>query len=182
MIRPVLEWPDPRLMQISQPVLQVTQPMVAFCQDLVDTLKDREGLGLAAPQLGTPRRIVALDLSLHFGEVVPGILMVNPTITTRSDELVTWEEGCLSLPLVVEEVERPAKVTCKWQELRHVGTDEWMEREFEDMWAVAVQHELDHLDGVLFFDHVSKLKRDIAKRALHKRARQRGSTNTLRRA
>lgn len=165
MIHTVLEYPNPALQVVSTPVEQVTPLAYEFCRDLVETLQACRGLGLSAPQLGVPRRIIAIDMSNYTGKDEPGYVLINPEITSSEGEQVC-SEGCLSLPGIIEEVTRAEQVTVRARKVN----GEVIELVADDMMAIALQHEIDHLDGILFFDKVSRMRRDIAKRKLHKRA------------
>ncbi len=154
-IRDILILPDKRLRQVSEPVKKVTAEIKKLVEDMFETMYAAPGIGLAAIQVGVPKRVVTMDLAKREGETEPHVF-INPEITWRSEELSTYEEGCLSIPEVHEDVERPAKVRFKYLDLdgkAHVA-------EAEGLFATCIQHEVDHLDGVLFIDHISKLKRD----------------------
>ena len=117
---------------------------------------DAPGIGLAAPQIGELKRIVVMDLAKEGEEPADPIVMINPEILSYSDETVVTEEGCLSIPELYYEVERPAEVTVRYTDLE----GKTVEREATDRLAICIQHELDHLDGVLYIDYLSRLKRD----------------------
>lgn len=147
--------PDTRLRQISPPVLGVDKALRAFVDDMFETMYDAPGIGLAAIQVGEPKRLFTLDVSKREENRDP-LVIINPEITWKSEEMNVYEEGCLSIPEYYEEVERPAKVRLKYRDI------DFNEREIEadGLLATCIQHELDHLNGVLFIDHISKLKRD----------------------
>ena len=159
-VLPIVEVPDPRLRLISKPVEQVTDETRAFVQDMIDTMYDANGIGLAAIQVGVDRRILVIDLQAEEDEEGKPIrapkAYINPEILSASDELSTYNEGCLSIPEYYAEVERPDRVRVKFRDLE--GTEQ--EIEADGLLATCIQHEIDHLNGVLFIDHISKLKRD----------------------
>ena len=154
-VRPILVLPDARLRAVADPIVEVDDEIKALAKDMLDTMYDAPGIGLAAPQIGEMKRIVVMDLSKE-GEKPDPIVMINPEILKYSDETVTTEEGCLSIPEIYYDVERPAEVTVKYTDLD--GKE--VEREAKDRLAICIQHELDHLDGVLYIDYLSRLKRD----------------------
>jgi peptide deformylase len=157
-IREILVVPDARLKQVSTPVEGgVDDALRALMDDMLDTMYDAPGIGLAAIQIGVAKRVIVMDLSREDEDRQPRYF-VNPEIVWRSEETLPYEEGCLSVPDIYDEVDRPARVRLKY--LNYQG--EAIEEEAEGMYAVCIQHEMDHLDGVLFIDHLSRLKRDRA--------------------
>ena len=154
-IRPILTLPDPRLRAVADPIEGVDDEVRKLAKDMLDTMYDAPGIGLAATQLGVMRRIVVMDLAKE-GETPEPIVMINPEILKFSDETVETEEGCLSIPEIFYEVERPADVTVRYTDLD--GKEQT--KEASDRLAICIQHELDHLDGVLYIDYLSRLKRD----------------------
>jgi len=156
-IRPILTVPDPFLKQVSKPVEQVDDALRALMDDMLETMYAAPGIGLAAIQIGEPIRVIVMDLAGGEDEPAPQFF-VNPEITWRSEELFTYEEGCLSVPEIYDEIERPARVRLTY--LNYNG--ERVEEEAEGLYAVCIQHEFDHLEGVLFIDKLSRLKRDRA--------------------
>ncbi|HEY0855266.1 MAG TPA: peptide deformylase [Devosia sp.] len=153
--RPILVLPDPRLRAIADPIEKVDDSVKALAKDMLDTMYDAPGIGLAGPQIGEMKRIVVMDLAKE-GEDPAPIVMINPEILKFSDETVTTEEGCLSIPELYYDVERPAEVT-----VRYIDLDgKTVEKDATDRLAICIQHELDHLDGVLYIDYLSRLKRD----------------------
>ena len=156
------------LKAVSTPVGEVTDEVRALMEDMLETMYAAPGIGLAAAQVGVARRIVVMDLAREDEPKAPR-RFVDPEITWRSAELATYDEGCLSIPEIFDAVERPARV-------RFDYTDETGARirgeEAEELFAVCIQHEIDHLDGVLFLDHLSRLKRDRAVQKVKKAARQ----------
>ena len=154
-IREILTVPNPVLKTVSKPVETVTDETRALMDDMLETMYAAPGIGLAAPQIGELRRVIVLDIDREDLKTGP-ILMANPEIIEASDEDATYEEGCLSVPEHYSDVVRPAKVT-----VRYLDRDgETKELACDGLLATCVQHEIDHLNGVLFIDHISKLKRD----------------------
>jgi len=156
-IRPILTVPDPKLKLVSKPVERVDDTLRALMDDMLETMYAAPGIGLAAIQVGEPVRVIVMDLARE-GEGPAPRHFVNPEIVWASEETAPYEEGCLSVPEIYDEVERPARVKIKY--LNYKG-DELVE-DCEGLYAVCIQHEMDHLNGVLFIDHLSRLKRDRA--------------------
>jgi peptide deformylase len=153
--REILILPDKRLRLVSKPVAKVDAAVKKLVADMFDTMYEAPGIGLAAIQIGEPRRVVTMDLAKKEGEKKPQVF-INPEIVDGSDETSVHEEGCLSIPEYYEEVERPAVVTVKYLDLDGKAH----EVKATGLLATCIQHEIDHLNGVLFIDHLSKLKRD----------------------
>jgi peptide deformylase len=153
--RPILILPDPRLRAVADPVVEIDEDIKKLARDMLDTMYDAPGIGLAAPQVGELKRIVVMDLSKE-DEPNDPIVMINPEILKFSDATVTTEEGCLSIPELYYDVERPAEVTVRYTDLEGKTHD----LDAKERLAICVQHELDHLDGVLYIDYLSRLKRD----------------------
>jgi peptide deformylase len=153
--REILVLPDARLRQVADPIEKIDASIKALAKDMLDTMYDAPGIGLAAPQIGEMKRIVVMDLAKE-GEKPDPIVMINPEILKYSEDTVTSEEGCLSIPEIYYEVERPADVTVRYTDL----DGKTVEKDATDRLAVCIQHELDHLDGVLYIDYLSRLKRD----------------------
>jgi len=167
-LRTILVAPDPRLKQKSAPVEgPVTDAHRALMDDMLETMYDAPGIGLAAIQVGEPLRIIVMDLARE-GEDKQPRFFVNPEILWASEELFTYEEGCLSVPDIYDDVERPARVKLRYMNYK----GETVEEEAEGLYAVCIQHEMDHLEGVLFIDHLSRLKRENALRRLKKARRE----------
>ena len=163
-IRPILTAPDPRLKQKSKPVEGgVTDAHRKLMDDMLETMYDAPGIGLAAIQIGEPLRIIVMDLAGKDEPKQPRYF-VNPEILWTSDDKKPYEEGCLSVPEIYEEVQRPAHVKLRY--LDYNGKQ--VEEEAHDLYAVCIQHEMDHLEGVLFIDHLSRLKRETALRKVKK--------------
>ena len=165
-IRPIITAPDPRLRQISKPVEAVDDELRALMDDMLETMYAAPGIGLAAIQIGVPKRVIVMDLSGPEEDRAPRFF-VNPEIVDPSETLAAYEEGCLSVPEFYEEVERPA--TCRVKYLDYDGEPQVLEA--EGLLATCIQHEMDHLEGVLFIDHLSRLKRDRILRKLKKEQR-----------
>ncbi|TNE36488.1 MAG: peptide deformylase [Alphaproteobacteria bacterium] len=165
-ILPILVAPDPRLKVISEPVVDVTDDIRKLMDDMLETMYDAPGIGLAAVQVGVPKRVIVMDLARE-GEDKSPLFLVNPEIVEASGDLSVYEEGCLSLPTYYEDVERPSKATVTY--LDYNGERQTIE--CEGLLATCIQHEMDHLEGVLFVDHISKLKRSIILRKLQKTKR-----------
>jgi peptide deformylase len=167
-VRPILIAPDPRLKQKSAPVEgTVSDEHRALMDDMLETMYAAPGIGLAAIQVGVPLRIIVMDLAREGEEKQPRYF-VNPEILWASAELQPYEEGCLSVPDIYDDVERPARVKLRY--LNYKG--ETVEEDAEGLYAVCIQHEMDHLEGVLFIDHLSRLKRENALRKLKKARRE----------
>jgi len=154
-VRDILILPDKRLRLVSKPVAKVDSTVKKLIDDMFETMYDAPGIGLAAIQIGEPQRVVTIDLAKKDDPKAPQVF-INPEIVTKSDDKKAHEEGCLSIPEYYEEVERPAAVTVKY--LDRDGKKR--EVEATGLLATCLQHEIDHLDGVLFIDYISKLKRD----------------------
>jgi len=154
-VRKILVLPHRKLRQKSQAVEKITADIRALVEDMLATMYEAPGIGLAAIQIGVPRRVVTMDLSKKENEKNPRVF-INPQIVWSSEERSVYEEGCLSIPDVHEDVERPARVRVRFLDL----DGRWHEEEASELYATCIQHEIDHLNGVLFIDHLSKLKRD----------------------
>lgn len=165
-IRDILVVPDPVLKQVSQPVERVDDDLRALMDDMLETMYDAPGIGLAAIQIGVPKQVIVMDLAGPDEPKAPRYF-VNPQILDASDETQPYEEGCLSVPDIYDEVERPSKVKLKY--LNYQGEE--VVEEAEGLFAVCIQHEMDHLKGVLFIDYLSRLKRDRAVAKVKKQAR-----------
>ena len=154
-IRPILVIPDPRLKLVSEPVAAVDDSIRALADDMLDTMYDAPGIGLAAIQIGVAQRVLVIDLAKQDEEKQP-MVFINPEIVWSSEERAVYDEGCLSIPEYYEDVERPSKVRARY--LDREGREN--ELEADGLLATALQHEIDHLNGVLFIDHISRLKRE----------------------
>ena len=170
---PIIEVPDPRLRKISSPVEKVDDELRALIADMFETMYDAPGIGLAAIQVGVPKRLLVMDLgepAEEGGEPVrePRVF-INPEILTHSDEEMPYTEGCLSVPDQYAEVLRPDHIRARW--LDEHGKQH--EENLDGLLAICLQHEMDHLEGILFIDHLSKLKRDMVLKKLAKARRER---------
>ena len=162
-IRPILIAPDPRLKAVSAPVETVDAEIRKLVEDMADSMYAAEGIGLAAVQIGVAKRVIVMDLDQKDGKK-DWRVFINPKITRASEEMATFEEGCLSVPEIWDDVERPARIKAEYLDL----DGKTVEIEADGMLATCLQHEMDHLEGVLFIDHFSRLKRSIALRKLAK--------------
>jgi peptide deformylase len=165
-IREILVVPHPVLKQVSEPVDQVTDETRALMDDMLETMYAAPGIGLAAIQIGVPKRIIVMDLARPEEEPQPRYF-VNPEILWASDDTAPYEEGCLSVPEYYDEVERPSRVKLRY--LNYQG--ETVEEDADGLYAVCIQHEMDHLNGVLFIDHLSRLKREQAVKKVRKQVK-----------
>lgn len=165
-IKPLIILPDPLLRQQSKPIEQVDAEIVRLADDMLETMYDAPGIGLAAIQIGVPRRMLVIDISREDEDRKP-VVFINPEILTVSDEVSTYEEGCLSIPDYYAEVERPAALTVGY--IDRDGKQQTVEA--DGLLATCLQHEIDHLNGVLFIDHISRLKRDMVIKKFTKAAR-----------
>ena len=169
-LRPILILPDSRLRLVCEPLAKVDDGLRRLMDDMVETMHDAPGIGLAASQIGVLQRVVVIDLAKKDEPPQP-MHFVNPEIVWSSDERSVYEEGCLSIPEYYEEVERPASVRARFLD-RDGAPQEILA---EGLLSTALQHEIDHLDGVLFIDHISKLKRDRVTKKFIKQARMKES-------
>jgi peptide deformylase len=182
-IREILEVPDPRLKTVSTPVETFDEGLKALAADMFETMYAASGIGLAAIQVGEPIRLLVIDLQEPDEDAEPEVchahggeahthqpvrndprVFVNPEILEPSEDLKTWQEGCLSVPEIYADVDRPSRCRVRWQDL----DGKTHEEDMEGMLAVCIQHEMDHLEGVLFIDHLSRLKRQMALKKLDK--------------
>ncbi len=182
-IREILEVPDPRLKQVSRPVESFDDELRTLVADMFETMYDAPGIGLAAIQVGVPLRVLVIDLQPDDEDAEPEVctahgdhhhthqptkkeprVFINPEILDPSEDLSVYQEGCLSVPEIFAEVERPASIRARWQDLDGKVYDE----QIEGLLATCLQHEMDHLEGVLFIDHLSRLKRNMALKKLEK--------------
>lgn len=182
-IREILEVPDPRLKTISTPVETFDASLKTLVADMFETMYAAHGIGLAAIQVGEPLRVLVIDLQPDDPDAEPEVctahgghhhthqptkreprVFINPEILDPSEELSVYSEGCLSVPEIYAEVTRPARIRARWQDLDGVVHEEAM----DDLLATCLQHEMDHLEGILFIDHLSRLKRQMALKKLEK--------------
>ena len=165
---PITTIPDPVLRKVAAPITEITDGVRQLLTDMAETMYDAPGIGLAAPQISISQRLIVMDCGK---DETPELLkMINPEIINRSNELAVLEEGCLSIPDQTADVERPASVEVKYTDI--AGGEQRLT--CEGLLAACVQHEVDHLDGMLFIDHISRLKRDMIVRRFMKEMRQSG--------
>src|SRR5215467_7428429 len=172
-IREIIILPDKQLRLVSKPVEKVTAEIRKLAEDMLETMYDAPGIGLAAIQVAQPLRLITMDLAKRDenGDTAPQPrVFINPEIISRSEELSSYEEGCLSIPEYYEEVERPARVRVRFTDL----DGKVIEEDAEGLYATCIQHEIDHLNGVLFVDYLSKLKRDRVLKKFAKAAKRAG--------
>lgn len=181
-IREILEVPDSRLKVVSEPVTKFDDELKTLVEDMFETMYDAPGIGLAAIQVGVPLRVLVIDLQPEDPDADPvpcdhdghhhhhqptrkePRVFINPEILDPSDEHSIYQEGCLSVPDIYAEVERPARIRARWQDL----DGKQQEETIEGLLATCLQHEMDHLEGILFIDHLSRLKRQMALKKLEK--------------
>lgn len=166
-LRDILILPDKRLRKVSEPVKKIDAGIRKLTEDMLETMYGAPGIGLAAIQVGTPKRVITMDLAKKEEPRNP-LVFVNPEVVWASDEKATYEEGCLSIPEYYGDVERPAQVRVKYLDLE--GKPK--EIEANGLLATCLQHEIDHLNGILFIDHLSKLKRDRVLKKFTKAAKR----------
>lgn len=167
-LRPIICLPDPRLRLVSEPVTQVDDSIRALMDDMLETMYDAPGIGLAAIQIAVPKRVIVVDVAKNDDPPAP-MCLANPEIIWSSEEKSTYEEGCLSIPDYHEEVARPERVKVRY--LDRNGAQQ--EIDADGLLATCLQHEIDHINGVLFIDHLSRLKRERAIKKFQKAARLR---------
>ncbi|EJF80325.1 peptide deformylase [Bartonella doshiae] len=170
-IRPLVTLPAPILREISKPVEHIDPTIQRLADDMLDTMYDARGIGLAAIQIGIPLRMLVIDVSGNDTTKDP-LVIINPEILWLSDERNLYKEGCLSIPEYYAEVERPKRLCVRYQNRE----GKQIEIEADDLLATCLQHEIDHLNGLLFIDHISKLKRDMVIRKFKKHAKKEKDT------
>jgi peptide deformylase len=182
-IREILEVPDPRLKQVSKPVETFDDDLKTLVADMFDTMYDAPGIGLAAIQVGVPLRVLVIDLQPDDPDAEPEVctahgghhhthqptkreprVFINPVLTPLTEEETVYNEGCLSVPEIYADVARPSRIHARWQDV----DGSVHEAEIDDMLATCLQHEMDHLEGILFIDHLSRLKRNMVLKKLEK--------------
>lgn len=164
--RDILILPDPKLRLVSEPIASVDDAVRQLADDMLETMYDAPGIGLAAIQIGVPKRMLVLDVARE-GETPAPMVVINPEIVWESDERSVYQEGCLSIPEYYEDVERPQRIGLRFLDREGAAR----EIEADGLLATCLQHEIDHLNGVLFIDHISKLKRDRVVKKFQKQAR-----------
>ena len=170
-LREIIILPDKQLRLVSKPIEKVTAEIRTLADDMLETMYEAPGIGLAAIQVAQPLRLITMDLAKkdENGETTPKPrVFINPEIIAKSEEMSIYEEGCLSIPEYYEEVERPARVRVRFTDL----DGKVHEEDAEGLYATCIQHEIDHLNGVLFIDHLSKLKRDRVIKKFSKAAKR----------
>ncbi len=168
MKRPILIHPDPRLKKVAAPVADLSDDLRVLADDMLETMYDAPGIGLAAPQVGVLDRLIVLDCVKDDAQPPRPLAMFNPEILAASDELNVYEEGCLSIPEQFADVTRPAEVTVRW--IDRDGREQ--QEDMGGLWATCVQHEIDHLEGKLFIDYLKPLKRQLITRKMQKLKRE----------
>lgn len=168
-VRSIILHPDPRLKKTADPIAAPTAELAALAADMLQTMYDAPGIGLAAPQVGVLKRLIVMDCEKGDDAVPRPMVLLNPAVVWTSEARTTYEEGCLSIPDQYGDVERPAEVTVKWLALD--GSKQ--EETFRGLWATCVQHEIDHLDGKLFIDYLKPLRRQMITRRMEKLKRER---------
>ncbi len=168
MKRNIILHPDPRLKKVAEPVEDISDALRTLADDMLETMYDAPGIGLAAPQVGVLQRVVVADCIKDPDDTPRPLVMFNPEVISSSDETRVYEEGCLSIPEQFADVTRPSEVEVRWMDRDGVEQTEV----FTDLWATCVQHEIDHLDGKLFIDYLKPLKRQIITRKMVKLKRE----------
>jgi peptide deformylase len=168
MKRNILLHPDPRLKKTAAPIDDLSDELRSLGDDMLETMYDAPGIGLAAPQIGLLQRVIVLDCVKEEGEAPRPLVMYNPEVTAASEALNTYEEGCLSIPDQFADVTRPAEVEVRW--IDRDGKE--CKEGFGGLWATCVQHEIDHLNGKLFIDYLKPLKRQLITRKMVKLKRE----------
>jgi peptide deformylase len=167
MIRPILIHPDPRLKRQCDPVTTLTADLLRLADDMLETMYDAPGIGLAAPQVGVTKRLIVMDC-VKSPDTPRPLVLFNPEVIWRSDSLSTYEEGCLSIPDQYAEVQRPDSATVRWMDRDGAAQEET----FDGLWATCVQHEIDHLNGKLFIDYLGLMRRQMITRKMEKLKRE----------
>lgn len=168
MKRSILIHPDPRLKKVCAPVDDLSDDLRQLADDMLETMYDAPGIGLAAPQVGVLSRLIVLDCVKEEGATPRPTVMFNPQVLSGSDETNVYDEGCLSIPEQYAEVTRPAEVEVSW-----IDRDGKLQQQgFKGLWATCVQHEIDHLEGKLFIDYLKPLKRQMITRKMQKMKRE----------
>ncbi|TDK46740.1 peptide deformylase [Antarcticimicrobium luteum] len=169
MKRPILIHPDPRLKKLCAPVADLSDDLRKLADDMLETMYEAPGIGLAAPQVGVLDRLIVLDCVKETEGTPRPLIMFNPEVLAHSDETSTYDEGCLSIPEQYAEVTRPSEVEVAWMDRDGNARKET----FEGLWATCVQHEIDHLNGKLFIDYLGPMKRQMITRKMQKLKRDR---------
>jgi peptide deformylase len=167
-LRNILIHPDPRLKKAATPVASVSDELRRLADDMLETMYDAPGIGLAAPQIAVMDRMIVMDCAKEDDASPEPMVLINPEVVWTSDTRSVYDEGCLSIPEQYAEVERPAEVEVSWLDLNGQVKRE----KFDGLWATCVQHEIDHLDGKLFIDYLKPLKRQMITRKMQKLKRE----------
>lgn len=167
-LKHILIHPDPRLKKACDPVTEFDKALAALADDMLETMYDAPGIGLAAPQIGVMNRLMVMDCVKEEGGAPAPMILVNPNVVWESEERNVYEEGCLSIPGQYADVERPKMVRVTWQDIEGKAH----EQEFDELWATCVQHEIDHLNGTLFIDYLKPMKRQMITRKMQKLKRE----------
>lgn len=167
-LKDIILHPDPRLKKTCAPVADISAEVRALADDMLQTMYDAPGIGLAAPQVGELKRLIVMDCEKGETATPRPIALINPEVTWSSDETNVYEEGCLSIPELFADVERPAEVRVSWVDLDGKPQEE----QFDGLWATCVQHEIDHLNGKLFIDYLKPLRRQMFTRKMVKLKRE----------
>jgi len=171
-LRPILIIPDSQLRKVSEPVTDFNDEIRNLAMDMQETMYEAPGIGLAAIQIGVPKRVITIDIEKS-EETPPDLkIIINPEIIWKSEDTAIYKEGCLSIPEYFEEVERPAEVTVRYQDL----DGKHQEIKADGLLATCLQHEIDHLNGVLFIDHLSRLKKSMVMKKFIKSAKREKQT------
>ena len=166
-VKKILLYPDPLLLRISARIDAFDENLVSLAKDLMDTMYDADGVGLAAPQIGINKRIFVMDCSSE-NEEKDCRVVINPEIEHASEELGSYKEGCLSIPGITEEISRPKVIKVLYQDVNGV-----LQRDtYDDLWSICFQHELDHLNGKLFIDHLRPMKKILVKNKMKKSSKK----------
>ena len=168
MIRPIVLHPDARLKKKSVQVENINDALIKLAEDMMETMYDAPGIGLAAPQIGVLERLIVMDCAKKEDEEPDPVIMVNPLITASSEEISVYEEGCLSIPEHFAEVTRPELIQVEWIDLDGKQHSE----EFSGLKSTCIQHEIDHLNGKLFIDYLGPMKRQLITRKMQKFKRE----------
>ena len=165
---PIIIHPDPRLKKVCAPVAEIDADLRRLAEDMLETMYEAPGIGLAAPQVGVMKRLFVMDCVKERDAAPQPMVLINPEITWVSDEMNTYEEGCLSIPDQYAEIERPAEARLRWLDLDGKAHEE----QFDGLWATCAQHEFDHLQGRLFIDYLKPLRRQMITRKMIKLKRE----------
>ena len=167
-LKKILIHPDPRLKKVATPVASVNDELRRLADDMLETMYDAPGIGLAAPQVAVMSRMLVMDCVKDDDATPDPMVLINPEVVWSSDEQNVYEEGCLSIPEQYAEVERPSEVDVTWTDL----DGKLRQERFDGLWATCVQHEIDHLDGKLFIDYLKPLRRQMITRKMQKLKRE----------